>query len=90
MTVYDLPALVAIAYTNAVTPSNIQAYQIIKYLNRLGYILLTDKFFLTQTFCHDAPRSRSKIFSSSFQEGWPDHKKIFQIILSLTFLFVTL
>ena len=25
MTIYDLPALVAIAYTNAVTPSNIQA-----------------------------------------------------------------
>ena len=25
MTIYDLPALVATAYTNAVTPSNIQA-----------------------------------------------------------------
>ena len=48
MTIYDLPALVAIAYTNAVTPSNIQAA-----LNQLGYILLTAKYFLTRTFCQD-------------------------------------
>ena len=48
MTIYDLPALVAIAYTNAVTPSNIQAA-----LNQPGYILLTAKYFLTWTFCQD-------------------------------------
>ena len=50
MTIYDLPALVAIAYTNAVTQSNIQAgFK----STGIQYILLTAKYFLTRTFCQD-------------------------------------
>ena len=45
MTIYDLPALAAIAYTNAVTPSIFK-----QALNRPGCILLTAKYFLIRTF----------------------------------------
>ena len=54
MNIYDLPALIAIPYTNAVTSSNIQegfkqpGYTVVLYL-----YLLTAKYFLTWTFCQD-------------------------------------
>ena len=48
MTMYNLPALIAIAFTNAVR------HQIFKQaLNRPEYILLTAKYFLIRTFCQD-------------------------------------